>query len=123
MSGRGSPDPEGSLSHSVRSSGGRPDDTRPHGRCPVAIGNLEGKVFSRLERRIAGTAGSSRVYWYDPRFILSRASLILSTGSVTVMRMYPSADSPNPDPGVTMTPRSIIFCVNSNDDIPQSNHT
>ena len=46
-----------------------------------------------------------------------------STGSVTVILMYPSADSPNPDPGVTMTPMSIILWVNSAEDVPQSNQT
>ncbi len=62
-------------------------------------------------------------HWYEPRSILSRATLILSTGSVTVILMYPFADSPKPDPGVTMTPRSIIFWVNSLSSIPQLNQT
>ena len=70
-----------------------------------------------------GDAPAPGDHSYDPRLILSRASLILSTGSVTVIRMYPSALSPNPFPGVTMTPRSIIFWVNSADGMPQSNHT
>lgn len=90
--GWGSPDPEESLSHPVRSSGrthharhlctgpsahlsgGRPNDTRLYGGCPVAIGNLEGKVFSRRgaspvpgggarSARSPRTAGSSRVHW------------------------------------------------------------
>lgn len=92
-------------------------------RCFPALRGASPVPGGARSARSPRTAGSSRVHWYDPRLILSRASLILSTGSVTVMRMYPSADSPNPDPGVTMTPRSIIFWVNSNDDIPQLNHT
>ena len=53
--------------------------------------------------------------------ILSNASVMRGIGCVTVILAYPSADSPNPLPGVTTMPISSIFSVKAIDVIPVSN--
>lgn len=82
--------------------------------------SLERLIYLTVRGRGGGTRPLPVQSFLLP--ILLRASWIWSTGLVTAILMYPSSP-PNPVPGVTMTPLSIISWVNSMEVLPQSNHT